>query len=106
VSIVKEDEFIPMGGGGNMGRGGNMGNMGGGGNMGNMGGGGNMGNMGNMGGVGNIGRGGYMGNMGGGGNMGVGGNIPREFEQERTGFGPQGYVIIVALSDEPTPISL
>ncbi len=55
MSIVKEDEFIPMGGGGNM------------------------------------------------RNMG---NIQQEFEQERIGFGPQGYVVIVVLSDEPTPISL
>jgi hypothetical protein len=55
MSIVKEDEFIPMGGGGNM------------------------------------------------RNMG---NIQQEFEQERIGFGPQGYVVIVVLSDEPTSISL
>jgi hypothetical protein len=35
-----------------------------------------------------------------------GGNIQREFEQERIGFGPQGYVVIVVLSDKPTSISL
>jgi hypothetical protein len=35
-----------------------------------------------------------------------GGNIQQEFEQERIGFGPQGYVVIFVLSDEATPISL
>ncbi len=34
-----------------------------------------------------------------------GGNIQRDFEQERIGFGPQGYVVVI-LPEEPTSISL
>jgi len=34
-----------------------------------------------------------------------GGNIQQEFEQERIGYGPQGYVFVIH-SDEPTLISL
>jgi hypothetical protein len=67
TSIVKEDDFIPLGGRRNMGNVGNMGNM---------------------------------------GNMGGNGNIQQGFEQERTGIGQQGYVVIVVLSDEPILISL
>ncbi len=33
-----------------------------------------------------------------------GGNIQREFGQEPIRFGPQGYVVIVVLSDEPTQV--
>jgi hypothetical protein len=46
-----------------------------------------------------FGYGGFGGGFGGG-------NIEQEFEQERIGIGPQGYVVIVVLSDEFTLISL
>jgi len=35
-----------------------------------------------------------------------GGNMQQTYEQERMGYGPGGYVVIVILFDEPSLISL
>jgi hypothetical protein len=48
------------------------------------------------------GYGGFGGAPGGFG----GGNIQQGFEQERIGYGPQGYVVFVVLSDKFTPLLL
>ncbi len=46
------------------------------------------------------GYGGFGGAYGGFG----GANMQQTYEQERVGYGPQGYVVVI-LSDEPTIIS-
>ncbi len=51
------------------------------------------------------GYGGFGGVPGGFGGFG-GANIQQGFEQERIGYGPQGYVVFVVLSDKFTPLLL